>query len=66
MNGIAGKQVAVRTREKNDNQGGANIFRQAFDCRQLDGLFQDLASGAVRLIRAAAEEMRERENWRAS
>jgi hypothetical protein len=43
-----------------------NIPGGALDCRHPDGLFHDLASGAVRVIRAAAEEMRERENWRAS
>ena len=43
-----------------------NIADGALDCRYLDGLFQDLASGAVRVIRAAAEEMREHETWRVS
>jgi hypothetical protein len=43
-----------------------NIQGGALDCRYLDGLFQDLASGAVRVIRAAAEEMRKDGNWRAS
>ena len=43
-----------------------NIPGGALECRYLDRSFQDLASGAVRVIRAAAEEMRERENWRAS
>ena len=43
-----------------------NIPGGALDCRHLDGVFQDLASGAVRVIRAAAEEMRKDENWRAS
>jgi hypothetical protein len=43
-----------------------NIPGAALDCRYLDRPFQDLASGAVPVIRAAAEEMREDENWRAS
>ena len=36
------------------------------DRRYLDNLFQDLSADALRVIRNAAEEMREHENWRAS
>jgi hypothetical protein len=38
----------------------------ALDHRYLDNLFQDLSADALRVIRNAAEEMRENENWRAS
>jgi hypothetical protein len=37
-----------------------------FDRRSLDNLLQDLSADALRVIRNAAEEMREHENWRAS
>jgi hypothetical protein len=37
-----------------------------FDRRYLDNLFQDLSADALRVIRNAAKEMRENENWRAS
>jgi hypothetical protein len=43
-----------------------NIPGGALDCRYIDALFQNLASGAVGVIRAEAERMREDENWRAS
>src|SRR5690349_17774714 len=43
-----------------------NIPGGVLECRYLDRSFQDLASGAVRVIRAAADEMRKDENWRAS
>ena len=36
------------------------------DRRYLDNLFQDLSADAVNVIRNAAEEMREHENWRVS
>jgi hypothetical protein len=36
------------------------------DRRYLDNLFQDLSADALRVIRNAAKEMRENENWRAS
>jgi hypothetical protein len=36
----------------------------ALDRRCLDNLFQDLSADAVGVIRNAAEEMREDENWR--
>src|SRR5215510_6672910 len=43
-----------------------NIPGRALDRRYLDNLFQDLSADAVGVIRNAAEEMREHENWRAS
>jgi hypothetical protein len=43
-----------------------NIPGGTLDCRYLDNLFQDLSYDAVSLIRNAAEDMREHENWRAS
>jgi hypothetical protein len=36
------------------------------DRHYLDNLFQDLSADALRVIRNAAKEMRENENWRAS
>jgi hypothetical protein len=36
------------------------------DRRYLDNLFRDLSADALGVIRNAAEEMREHENWRAS
>jgi hypothetical protein len=36
------------------------------DRRYLDNVFQDLSVDALRVIRDAAAEMREHENWRAS
>ena len=36
------------------------------DRRYLDNLFRDLSADALCVIRNAAEEMREHENWRAS
>ena len=38
----------------------------ALDRRYLDNLFQDLSADALGVLRNAAEEMREHENWRAS
>jgi hypothetical protein len=38
----------------------------ALDHRYLDNLFHDLSADALRIIRNAAKEMRENENWRAS
>jgi hypothetical protein len=43
-----------------------NIPGGTLDRRYLDNLFQDLSADAVGMIRNAAEEMREHENWRAS
>jgi hypothetical protein len=43
-----------------------NIPGGALDRRYLDNLFRDLSADAVSVIRNAAEEMREHENWRAS
>jgi hypothetical protein len=43
-----------------------NIPGGTLDRRYLDNLFQDLSADAVGVIRNAAEEMREYENWRAS
>jgi hypothetical protein len=42
-----------------------NIPGGELDRRYLDNLFQDLSADAVGVIRNAAEEMREDENWRA-
>jgi hypothetical protein len=42
-----------------------NIPGGALDPRYLENLFQDLSADAVGVIRNAAEEMREAENWRA-
>jgi hypothetical protein len=43
-----------------------NIPGSTLDRRYLDNLFRDLSADAVCVIRNAAEEMREHENWRAS
>jgi hypothetical protein len=43
-----------------------NIPGGTLDRRYVDSLFHDLAADAVGVIRNAAEEMREYENWRAS
>jgi hypothetical protein len=43
-----------------------NIPGSALDRRYLDDLFQGVSSDAVAVIRNAAEEMREDENWRAA
>jgi hypothetical protein len=43
-----------------------NVPGDTLDRRYFDGLFNDLSADAVCVIRNAAEEMREHENWRAS
>jgi len=43
-----------------------NIPGGTLDRRYLDNLFRDLSADALGVIRNAAEEMREHENWRAS
>jgi hypothetical protein len=43
-----------------------NIPSGTLDRRYLDNLFRDLSADALGLIRNAAEDMREHENWRAS
>jgi len=43
-----------------------NIPGGTFDRRYLDNLFRDLSADALAVIRNAAEEMRDYENWRAS
>ena len=43
-----------------------NIPGGTLDRRYLDNLFRDLSADALAVIRHAAEEMREHENWRAS
>jgi hypothetical protein len=43
-----------------------NIPSSPIDRRYLDNLFQDLSADAVGVIRNAAEDLREHENWRAS
>jgi hypothetical protein len=43
-----------------------NIPGGTLDRRYLDNLFRDLSADALGVIRYAAEEMREYENWRAS
>jgi len=43
-----------------------NIPGGKLDRRYLDNLFRDLSADALCVIRNAAEEMREHENWRAS
>jgi hypothetical protein len=43
-----------------------NIPGGTVDRRYLDNLFRDLSADAACVIRNAAEEMREHENWRAS
>jgi hypothetical protein len=43
-----------------------NVPGDTLDRRDLDNLFRDLSADALGVIRNAAEEMREHENWRAS
>jgi hypothetical protein len=43
-----------------------NVPASTLDRRYLDNLFRDLSADALGVIRNAAEEMREYENWRAS
>jgi hypothetical protein len=43
-----------------------NIPGGTLDRRYLDNLFQDLSADAVGVIRNAADDIREHENWRAS
>jgi hypothetical protein len=43
-----------------------NIPGGTLDRRYVDNLFRDLSADALCVIRNAAEEMREHENWRAS
>jgi hypothetical protein len=43
-----------------------NIPGGTLDRRYLNNLFRDLSADALCVIRNAAEEMREHENWRAS
>jgi hypothetical protein len=43
-----------------------NIPSGTLDRRYLNKLFEDLSADALAVIRNAAEEMREHENWRAS
>src|SRR6516162_454614 len=43
-----------------------NVPGGTLDRRYLDNLFWDLSADALCVIRNAAEEMREHENWRAS
>jgi hypothetical protein len=43
-----------------------NIPGRTLDRRYLDNLFRGLSADALAVIRNAAEEMREHENWRAS
>ena len=43
-----------------------NVPGGTLDRRYLDNLFRDLSADALCVIRNAAEEMREHENWRAS
>jgi hypothetical protein len=43
-----------------------NIPSGTLDRRYLDNLFQDLSGDAVGVIRNAAEDLRDHENWRAS
>jgi hypothetical protein len=43
-----------------------NVPGGTLDRRYFDGLFSDLSADVVCVIRNAAEEMREHENWRAS
>jgi hypothetical protein len=43
-----------------------NVPAGTLDRRYLDNLFRDLSADALGVIRNAAEEMREHENWRAS
>ena len=43
-----------------------NVPSGSLDRRYFDNLFRDLSADALGVIRNAAEEMREHENWRAS
>jgi hypothetical protein len=43
-----------------------NIPGATLDRRYLDNLFRDLSADALGIIRNAAEDMRQHENWRAS
>ena len=43
-----------------------NVPAGALDRRYFDNLLRDLSANALGVIRNAAEEMREHENWRAS
>ena len=43
-----------------------NFPSATLDRRYLDNLFKDLSADAVGVIRNAAEDLREHENWRAS
>ena len=43
-----------------------NVPGGTLDRRYFDNLFRDLSADALGVIRNAAEEMREHENWRAS
>jgi hypothetical protein len=43
-----------------------NIPGGTLDRRYLDNLFRDLSADSLAVIRNAADEMREHENWRAS
>jgi hypothetical protein len=43
-----------------------NVPGGTLDRRYLNNLFRDLSADALCVIRNAAEEMREHENWRAS
>jgi len=43
-----------------------NVPGGTLDRRYLDNLFRDLSADALCIIRNAADEMREHENWRAS
>ena len=43
-----------------------NVRAGALDRRYFDNLLRDLSADALGVIRNAAEEMREHENWRAS
>src|SRR5262245_23856540 len=43
-----------------------NVPGDTLDRRYLDNLFRDLSADALCVIRNAADEMREHENWRAS
>ena len=45
---------------------GHNVPASTLDRRYLDNLFRDSSADALGVIRNAAEEMREYENWRAS
>ena len=44
----------------------ARTFPKRLDRRYFDNLLRDLSADALGVIRNAAEEMREHENWRAS